>query len=128
MNDLVQLPKASVEKVDQDVLLTFFKPNTKILERDAAEIDGAHLSISQGGDMFVMVDMTAGGARMHPSAEDYFEIKGKMVPYIKAVAVVKEPKKSILFKLFKRPNRLIFPKKEFSSREAAQAWFDSLRN
>lgn len=128
MNDLVQLPKASVEKLGADILLTSFKANSEIQEQDAVEIDGAHLSMSQGGDVFVIVDLTAGGTKLKHSAENYFDNKSRMIPYIKAVAVIKDQKENFFARIFGRSNKLIFPKKTFHSKEEAEKWFDTLRN
>jgi hypothetical protein len=128
MKDVVELPKASVEKIDPDVLITHYKPGAEISEEDAREIDGAHLTMAQGGEMFVMVDMTAGGARVDKSAEEFLIKKGRMVPYIKAVAVVKDHKSSFLTKLFSGANKALFPKKEFTDAETAKEWFSSMRN
>ena len=130
MKDLVVLPKASVEKLDSDVLFTSYRSGAEIHEEDAVEIDGAHLSMSQGGEMFVMVDMTAKGAKVDRSAEFYFNYKGKMVPFIKACAVIRGHKSSLLSKLFSfnKQSRALFPTKEFTDTEEAKRWFDSLRN
>lgn len=130
MKDVVELPKASVEKIDPDVLITHYRSGAEIHEEDAVEIDGAHLTMSQGGEMFLMVDMTAKGAKVDRSAEFYFNYKGKMVPYIKALAVVKDQKGSFLAKLFgfNKGSRALFPMKEFTDSDEAKKWFDSLRN
>lgn len=130
MKDVVELPKASVERIDPDVLITHYRSGAEILEADAVEIDGAHLTMSQGGEMFVLVDMTAKGAKVDRSAEFYFNYKGKMVPYIKALAVVRDHKASFLSKLFgfNKGGRALFPMKEFTDPEQATKWFDSMRN
>ncbi|MEZ4922634.1 MAG: hypothetical protein R2780_05620 [Crocinitomicaceae bacterium] len=130
MKDVVELPKASVEKLDPDVIITHYKSGAEIHEEDAVEIDGAHLSMSHGGEMFLMVDMTAKGSKVDRSAEFYFNYKGKMVPYIKALAVVRDGKSNLFSKLFNlnKSNRALFPMKEFTDAESAKRWFDSLRN
>jgi hypothetical protein len=130
MKDIVELPKASVEKLQPDVLITQYRSGAEIKEEDAVEIDGTQMSMSQGGEVFVMVDMTAKGSKIDRTADFYFSYKGKMVPYIKALAVIKENKSSFLARLFgmNKPTRALFPKKEFTDAEAAQKWFDSMRN
>lgn len=126
MKDLVELTKASVVKMDPDVLITQYKSDTKILEDDAREIDNAHVTMAQGGDMFVIVDLSAGGTKIDKTAEDYFSRKSKMMPFIKAIAVVKDHKASFLSRFLTK--RSIFPQKEFTNTGAAQAWFQTLRN
>ncbi|UKN03592.1 hypothetical protein K6119_08705 [Paracrocinitomix mangrovi] len=126
MKDVVDLPKASVEKVDNDILITHYKSHMAISEDDAKEIDNAYLTMSQGGDMFVIVDMTAGGTKIDKEAEYYFAKKCKMMPYIKAMAVVKDQKPNLLARILSK--KAIFPQKEFISAEDAKAWISSLRN
>lgn len=124
MKDLVELSKASVVKIDSDVLITQYKSGTEIHENDAREIDDAYITMAQGGDMFVIVDLTAGGTKIDKSAEQFFAQKSKMVPFIKAVAVVREHRSNFLARFLS--TKSIYPQKEFTNTGAAQAWFKSL--
>jgi hypothetical protein len=125
MKDLVELSKAHVEKVEDDVLFTQYKTGSEITEADAREIDGAHITMSQGGDMFVIVDKRAKDSKVDKSAEEYFNRKAKMVPYTKAVAVITEHKAGFLGRFMKK---FMYPYKEFKSEEEAKAWINTLRN
>ncbi|MBD3636022.1 MAG: hypothetical protein HUJ25_01670 [Crocinitomicaceae bacterium] len=125
MKDVVELNKALVEKLDDDILVTAYKSNTEISEEDAKEIDGAHVTMSQGDDMFVIVDLTS-GAKLMKTAEDFLIKKAKMVPYTLAMAMVKESK-GLFFRRVKG-KRFLFPYKEFKTKEEAKAWIDTLRN
>ena len=126
MKDIVELEKASVLKEDQDVLVTEYKSYTEILEEDAREIDGAYLSMSQGSDMFVIIDQTKGNTKIQKTAEDYLTKNGKMVPFTKAMAIIKQNKGIKLSKMLGR--KFIFPYREFTTREDAMAWIATLRN
>ncbi|OIQ36136.1 MAG: hypothetical protein BM555_03270 [Crocinitomix sp. MedPE-SWsnd] len=127
MNDLVELKKASVEKQDPDVLITRYRDGVSISEADAKEIDGAHLTMSQGNDMFIIVDLTFGDAQISSEAEEYFVYKGKMIPYIKGIAIISKHKSSFFAKLFGRSTKTLYPTKEFITFEEAQDWFKKLR-
>lgn len=126
MRDVVELEKASVLKEGQDVLITEYKSYTEILEEDAREIDGAYLSMSQGSDMFVIIDFSKGNTKVQKNAEDYLTRNGKMVPYTKAMAIVKEQKGWRLSRMIGK--RFVFPYREFRNKEAALAWIETLRN
>lgn len=125
MKDVVELEKASIKKVNEDVLITQFKSGAEINERDAREIDGARVTMSQGGDMFLLVDLRAEGTVVEKSAEDFFQQRGKMIPFTKAVAVVKDSRLPSFSKFLKR---FMYPYKEFRTKEEAQEWFNALRN
>ena len=126
MKDVVELEKASVLKEGQDILVTEYKSYTEILEDDAREIDGAYLTMSQGNDMFVIMDMTKGNTKLQRIAEDYLTKNGKMVPYTKAMAIVKETKGLRLSRVLGK--RFVFPYKEFNTRDEALEWINTLRN
>jgi hypothetical protein len=126
MKNVVELEKASIGKLDTDILITQYKSNSEILEEDAREIDGAHLSMAEGDDMFVIVDMTAENTKIKKTAEEYFIRKAKMVPFTKALAMVKENRRIRLSRV--RGKRLTFPYKEFKTREDAEFWINTLKN
>ena len=128
MKDLVELQKTSIEKIDPDILITRYKGEVDIDEDDAREIDGTHCVLSQGEDMFIIVDMTIGETRIHDSAEKFFIGKGLMVPYIKGMAIVCKSKSSFLTKFFKRSPKTLYPTKEFVTFEDAYTWIDHIRN
>lgn len=128
MKDLVELEKATIELLNPDILITRYKSKVTISERDAAEIDNAHLTMSQGNDMFIIVDLTFGNAEISHAAEEFFIYKGKMIPYIKGIAIVSNNKSSFFAKLFSKSSKTLYPTKEFITFEDAYKWFDSERN
>ncbi|MEX1000801.1 MAG: hypothetical protein WDZ35_01660 [Crocinitomicaceae bacterium] len=128
MNDRLELKKASLQKIGEDVLLTQYKSGFKISEADAKEIDGAHLTMSQGNDVFIIADFTATDVSFEKSAEAYFVKKGKMIPYTKGIAIVTNKKSSFFDKLFATAKKTLCPTKEFDSMSAAVAWIDEIRD
>ena len=128
MKEHVELEKAIVEKIDPDILVTRYRPNAEVSESDAIEIDNAHLTMSQGKDMFIIADMSADSAHLDKSAEDYFIHKGRMIPYTKAIAIVSFHKSSFLSRLFGASHKTLYPTKEFDTIEEANQWFNTLRN
>src|SRR5690606_27666074 len=127
MKEFVQLKKAIIHKPAPDVLMTSYKSDVHITEEDAMEIDQAHLTMAQGSDMFVLVDLAATNPGFDKAAEDYFVHKGKMIPFTKAIAIVTEHKSSFFARVFGVATRTLYPTKEFDSIEKATVWFDSLR-
>lgn len=126
MKDVVELEKASVLKEGQDVLVTEYKSYAEISEKDAWEIDGAYLSMSQGNDMFVIIDQTKGNTKVRKTAEDYLTKNGRMVPFTKAMAIIKRNKGFSLSRMLGK--KFIYPYKEFTTRDEALAWIATLRN
>ena len=127
MKDLVELQKASVEKQDPDILITRYKDGVTISEADAKEIDASHLTMSQGNDMFIIVDLTFGDAVISSEAEEYFVYKGKMIPYIKGIAIISKQKSSFFAKLFAKSAKTLYPTREFITFEEAHDWFKKIR-
>ena len=126
MKDVVELEKASVLKEGQDILVTEYKSYTEIFEEDAKEIDGAYLSMSQGGDMFVIIDLSKGNTKVKKNAETYLTKKGKMVPFTKAMAIVRDTKSLRFSRMIGK--RFVFPYREFKTRDEALEWINMLRN
>lgn len=127
MRDLVELKKASIERVDPDILITRYKDGVEIDEEDAKDIDASHLTMSQGNDMFIIVDLTFGSAKISDKAEEYFVFKGRMIPYIKGIAIVSKSKSSFFAKLFGKSARTLYPTKEFITFEDATKWINNQR-
>lgn len=126
MKEHQELSKAVVEKIDSDLLVTKYKAGSSVFEEDAAEIDGAHLTMSQGNDMYIIVDLSEGEVKIDKSAEEFYIYKGKMMPFTKAIAIVTQQKSSVFSKIFSRPKKALYPTKEFSSVEDAKTWIRSL--
>ncbi|MEZ4922635.1 MAG: hypothetical protein R2780_05625 [Crocinitomicaceae bacterium] len=127
MKESQEFENVIVEKISKDVLITKYKPATEISEKDAEEIDTAHLNMAQGNDMFVIVDLTAGQINVNKSAEEFFVYKGKMMPFTRAIAIVTPQKSSVIAKIFGKSQKTLYPTKEFTDMEKALNWFDSIR-
>jgi hypothetical protein len=127
MRDLLELKKASIERIDPDILITRYKEGVKIDEEDAKEIDASHLTMSQGNDMFIIVDLTFGSAKISDEAEEFFVFKGRMIPYIKGIAIVSKHKSSFFAKLFGKSSKTLYPTKEFITFEDAKKWIENQR-
>jgi hypothetical protein len=128
MKDLVELEKATIELQEPDVLVTRYKNNVSISREDAEEIDDAHIAMSQGNDMFIVVDLTFGNAEISRDAEEFFVYKAKMIPYIKGMATISKQKISFVAKLFSKSSKTLYPTKEFITFEEAYEWFSIMRN
>ena len=126
MKDVVELEKASVLKECHDILVTEYKSYSESLEEDAREIDGAYLSMSQGSDMFVIIDETKGNTKVKKNAVHYLTKNARMVPFTKAMAIVKTNKGFSLSNILGK--KFVFPYKVFNNREDALAWIERLRN
>lgn len=126
MNEVIELKKATIEKVSPTILVTRYKDGVEILEADAKEIDAAHFDMSQGRDMFLMVDLTFGEATIKDEAEEYFVFKGKMIPYIKGIAIVSRHKSSFFNRLFGKQSKTLYPTKEFNTFEDAKDWLNKM--
>lgn len=127
MKEQLDLDKAIVQKLDNDILVTKYKDGVEILEEDAQEIDATHLTMAQGKDMFIIVDFMQGEVKINKSAEEFFIYKGKMMPFTKALAIVTPNKSSIISKIFSKPKKALYPTQEFSNVDEAKNWFSSLR-
>lgn len=127
MNDFIELEKVSIEKKGVDILVNRYKPQVIIEEDDAREIDASHISMSHGNEMFVIVDLTQGGTKITSEAESFFVSKGKMIPYIKATAIVTNEKHSFFSKLFGKTSKAIYPTRKVSTIKEASDWFDSMQ-
>lgn len=128
MHEHLDLAKAIIEKIDPDILKTTYKAGMSIEVKDAREIDAAHLTMSQGKDMFVVANLIEGHPEFDRDAEDFFVNKGRMIPFTKAVAIITDHKSSIVSRVFGALSKTLYPTKEFDSLESASDWFDTLRD
>lgn len=126
MKEHLELTKVSITNLGNDVLLTKYKDKVKITEADAMEIDGAQLTISQGKDVCIIADLLAGNPIISKDAEDYYINKGRMIPLTKALALVTGHKSSFFGRVFGKSSKALYPTKEFSTVEEAQAWLERL--
>ena len=127
MKDHIEMKKVTLSKVDDDTLMTRYKPEATISESDAQEIDNAHLTMSQGSDVFIIADFSADKVKIEKAAEEYFINKGKMIPFTKGIAIISSQKRSFFDKLFSRTRKTLYPVKEFDSVERAMSWIETLK-
>ena len=128
MADKYELDKAVIERLADDVLVTRYKDGMTIDEKDAMEIDQTSLFMSQGREIFVLVDMAGIKNKITVKASEYFTRKGKMIPHTRAVGLVIDALTAKLTsKVHQQIYRPLYPTKIFSSREDAINWFDELR-
>lgn len=128
MNEYLDLKKATIRKIDPDILVTSYKFGMSISEDDAKEIDRAHLTMSQGNEMFVIADLKEGNPQVDKDAELFFINKGQMIPFTRAVAIITNQKSSFVSRFFGNLGKALYPTKEFDDLESASDWFDSLRD
>lgn len=119
-----ELRKATILKLAGDILVTRYKFDVQIEEADAAEIDEAHMNMCRGKDVYVIADLQKGKTNISKEAEEYFTTKGRMVPYIKGVALVMDSKPSIFANFLMKLHNTIYPTKSFGSLEDAVKWID----
>lgn len=120
------LDTAEITK-EEDVLITTYKPGVTVSQKDAFEIDNAHLTLCGGSDVYVLVNLKD-DVKIDLQAKEFFAHKGKMLAYTKAVAIVGSEKNrgNFFAKLFKR-SHFWYDVKKFKSEEDAMKWFDYLR-
>jgi len=123
-----ELSKATIMRVDPDILITRYRFDVVIDERDAKIIDEAHVQMCQGKDVFIIVDLEKGLTKISKSAEDFFSKKGQMLPYIKAVALVDGTKSSFFANFLLKLHNFIYPTKSFLSVEDAVSWINDQRS
>ncbi|UKN03591.1 hypothetical protein K6119_08700 [Paracrocinitomix mangrovi] len=123
----MELAKASIIKIDPDIILIKYKEGAKISETDAREIDEAQLTMCQGNDVFIIADLLNGNPEIDKLAEDYYVNKGRMIPFTKGIAIVAKTKSSLFSRLFGKTTRTLYPTKEFASVDEAKAWLSSIR-
>jgi len=128
MLDSYDLDKATIEKLAEDVLCTRYTVEGVVEESDAIEIDQTYHFMAQGKEVFTLVDMTEAEVKMSAKANDFFSKRAKMVPNIKAVALVMDNLSSKVKQQFQMQiHKPLYPTKIFKKKEDALKWFDELR-
>ncbi len=122
-----ELSKATIMRAEPDLLITRYRFDVVIDEADAEKIDEAHTQMCLGKEVFIIVDLQKGLTKISKEAEEFFTKKGKMVPYIKGVALVDNSKSSFFANFLLKLHNFIYPTKSFSNLEDAARWIDTQR-
>lgn len=59
-------------KVDEDIIITTYKEAAVLDLIDAKELDSVYVTMSQGNDVFYLVNLTALNADLTNDAQSYF--------------------------------------------------------
>jgi hypothetical protein len=128
MRDSVETDKVIVSKVDEDIIVTTYKEAAVLDLIDAKELDSVYVTISQGNDVFYLVDLTAPEADLTNDAQAYFSRKARIVPNIKAAAIVINTLRGrIVARFYIQYFKPLYTTKIVGSVEEAKNWFVSLR-
>lgn len=125
--DKVNLKKATIMFAIPDILITRYKFNVTIDEEDAKKIDETHMALSGGREVYVVVDLREGQTTISKEAEQFFTTKGRMVPHIKAVALIQATNPSIFSRFLEKFYNTVYSTKTFGSVDAALTWLDKQR-
>lgn len=128
MTEKYELEKAIIEKIDEDILVTKYKQGYDIELEDAEVIDRTHYEMSQGRDVFTIVDMAGVENRVTKKAQEFYTKKAKMIPQIKAVGLIMDGLANrMVSKFYMQLYKPYYPTKIFKSRNEAIKWFAELR-
>ncbi len=128
MKDSVETDKVIVSKADEDVIVTTYKEAAVLDLIDAKELDSVYVTMSQGSDVFYLVDLTAPDADLTNDAQAYFSRKARIVPNIKAAAIVINTLRGrIVARFYIQYFKPLYTTKIVSSVEEAKVWFATVR-
>lgn len=128
VKDLVEFEKATVTRLEDDTLLTTYKKGAVLDLIDARELDALYVTMAQGNEVFLLVDLTAPDADLTNDAQAYFSRKAQVVPSVKAAAIVINTLRArIVARFYIQYFKPLYPTRIFSNLEEAQQWFDALR-
>lgn len=127
MSEYIELKKATISMLKADVICVHYKSGFTIEEEDAIEIDELQASMAGGREVGMLVDIYNIENKVAKSAKDYFQNKGKMLPYTKGVAIVQKGKQENLKTgFFSALSKPLYPTKTFEARKDAVDWLQSL--
>ena len=128
MKDFVEFDKATIKRLDGDVLQTVYKKGAVMDLIDAKELDSVLVTMAQGQEVFSLVDLTAPDADLTNDAQSYFSRKARIVPSIKAAGIViNSVRARIVARFYIQYFKPLYPTKIFGSTEEALRWFDVVR-
>lgn len=124
---MMQIHGVSLEKIDEDVLLSQYEEGVNLTKKMAEEVDKVQLNLARGEDQFLIADFSKGNVKLEKDAETYFLKDGKMIPYTNALAIIANPSRFGFIKKFFSKKQSFYPIKEVSSINEAQQWFDTIK-
>lgn len=128
MKDSVETDKVIISKVDEDIIVTTYKKHAVLDLIDAKELDAIYVTMSQGSDVFYLVDLTAPDADLTNDAQAYFSRKARIVPNIKAAAIVINTFRGrIVARFYIQYFKPLYTTKIVGTVEEAKNWFASVR-
>lgn len=128
MRDSIETNEVLVTKIDEDIIVTTYKEGAVLDLIDARELDSVYVTMSQGNDVFYLVDLTAPDADLTNDAQAYFSRKARIVPNIKAAGIVISTFKGrIVARFYIQYFKPLYPTKIFGSVDEAKNWFESIR-
>lgn len=128
VKDYMEFDKAIVQITNEDVLVTTYKKGAVLDLIDAKELDASYVSMIKGNEVFTIADLTAPEADITNDAQHYFSRKARIVPSIKAAAIIINTLRGrLVARFYIQYFKPLYPTKIFASIEEAQLWFESLR-
>lgn len=128
MKDSIETDKVFVARVDEDIIVTTYKKASVLDLIDARELDSLYITMSQGNDVFYLVDLTAPEADLTNDAQAYFSRNARIVPNIKAAAIIINTLRArLVARFYIQYFKPLYTTKIFSSTDEAKNWFASLR-
>jgi hypothetical protein len=95
---------------------------------DAKELDAVYVAMSEGKEVFYLVDLTAPDADLTNDAQSYFSRKARIVPNIRAAAIIINTLQArIVARFYIQYFKPLYATRIFGSVNEANAWFESLR-
>lgn len=127
MRDSIEFDKAIIRRVD-DIIVTTYKKQAVLDLIDAKEFDAAYMNLSQGKEVFYISDLTAPDADLTNDAQAYFSRKARIVPNIKAAAIIINTLRGrLVARFYIQYFKPLYPTKIVGTVEEAQEWFESIR-
>jgi hypothetical protein len=124
---MIKTETAEVFRLNEEVLVIQFKTDQLVKLVHAQRIDEALIELSEGKDMFVVVDALGINSNMNSEAQKYLANQSEYSRKTRAVAIVLNNlpirlTASIFVKFVKKT----FPARTFTSQDAALSWFKEL--
>lgn len=128
MKNSIETDKVFINKVDEDVIITTYKKAAVLDLIDAKELDAFYVAMSEGKEVFYLVDLTAPDADLTNDAQSFFSRKARIVPNIKVAAIIINTLHArIVARFYIQYFKPLYTTKIFGSLDEAKTWFESLR-
>lgn len=128
VKEQVETRKATIERQGDDVLYTLYKPGVEINITDAQELDVIYTDMMRGQDYFLLADFSSKEADISTEAQTYFSRNARIVPSVKAAAIViGSIRARIVARFYIQYFKPLYETKIFGNVSTAQEWFESIR-